>query len=265
MMNNRIKISEVKEIAKEQLLGNYKVAVLSFAIICIGAFSLMMLVSTSIFGVAIGSTGLPTMEIAGSNPTILYSIILYAAMAITEAIIATFAVGLKKINLKIARGERAEVKDITFAVKNHPDKVIIMFFIMFIIELVLGLGFSYAQTYLDVFELSEAIKTVISIATELITRLITFIILISFSQMYFVYLDNPQQSVKYFISESFRLMKGNKLRLLGFYFSMLGWWLLGILSLGVGFLWIIPYQNVALACFYRGIKGEIGSRFERTV
>jgi uncharacterized membrane protein len=33
--------------------------------------------------------------------------------------------------------------------------------------------------------------------------------------------------------------------------SFFGWSILAILSLGVGFLWLNPYQNAAHAAFYR--------------
>jgi uncharacterized membrane protein len=38
--------------------------------------------------------------------------------------------------------------------------------------------------------------------------------------------------------------------------SFIGWALLCILSLGIGFLWLIPYVNVSLAKFYQDIKGD---------
>jgi uncharacterized membrane protein len=38
--------------------------------------------------------------------------------------------------------------------------------------------------------------------------------------------------------------------------SFIGWALLCILTLGIGFLWLIPYINVSVAKFYQDIKGE---------
>lgn len=264
-MNKQIKISEVKDIAKEQLLGNYKVAVLSFAIICIGAFALMMVVSTSMIGFIPGAENMAMGNVSEVNPLSLYSIIIFLLMAICEALITVFSIGMKKINLDISRGEKADFKDLLYGVRNHPDKVIVMFFIVMFIELIITLGVEMARVYFVNISLPENVAEIIVLATGLVTRIITYLILISFSQMYYVYLDSPDKNIKFFIKESFRLMKGNRWKLICFYISMIGWWILGILSLGVGFLWIIPYQNVSLACFYRSIKGEINSRFERTV
>ena len=54
------------------------------------------------------------------------------------------------------------------------------------------------------------------------------------------------------------LMKGNKWRYFLLALSFLGWILLGILSLGIGFFWIIPYIETTTAAFYYDIKAQKG-------
>ena len=50
-------------------------------------------------------------------------------------------------------------------------------------------------------------------------------------------------------------MKGNR----GNYFllelSFIGWAILSVLTLGIGFLWLAPYMSVASVCFYDRIIG----------
>jgi uncharacterized membrane protein len=53
-------------------------------------------------------------------------------------------------------------------------------------------------------------------------------------------------------------MKGNKWRYFLLALSFLGWILLGILSLGIGFFWIIPYIETTTAAFYYDIKAQKG-------
>ena len=52
-------------------------------------------------------------------------------------------------------------------------------------------------------------------------------------------------------------MKGNRGRLLYIAFSFIGMALLGLLSFGIGFLWIYPYISQTIAVFYRNIIGEV--------
>lgn len=49
-------------------------------------------------------------------------------------------------------------------------------------------------------------------------------------------------------------MKGRKLRYFLLQLSFIGWWLLGILTLGLGFLWIIPYMLQTNTQFYLNLK-----------
>jgi len=52
-------------------------------------------------------------------------------------------------------------------------------------------------------------------------------------------------------------MKGNKWRLFCLRLSFIGWDLLcALFTLGIGFLWLNPYKQVAEAAFYREICRE---------
>lgn len=74
----------------------------------------------------------------------------------------------------------------------------------------------------------------------------------------FVLVDNPELSCYEAIKRSQELMKGNKWRYFLLALSFLGWILLGILSLGIGFFWIIPYIETTTAAFYYDIKAQKG-------
>lgn len=70
--------------------------------------------------------------------------------------------------------------------------------------------------------------------------------------------DNPELSSKACVLKSEALMKGNR----GNYFllelSFIGWALLACLTLGVGYLWLMPYVQVAAICFYERVaKPEV--------
>ena len=59
------------------------------------------------------------------------------------------------------------------------------------------------------------------------------------------------------IDKSKAMMKGYKLKFFYLQLRFLGWALLCILTLGIGFLWLIPYAYVSMAHFYDDIKDNL--------
>ena len=58
------------------------------------------------------------------------------------------------------------------------------------------------------------------------------------------------------INASRRLMNGHKTDLFVLDLSFIGWGILGILTCGIGFLWITPYYRQTKANFYRKLAGN---------
>ena len=101
--------------------------------------------------------------------------------------------------------------------------------------------------------LSEILNVIPYVAGPL--TLITIILLLTYSMPYYFLLDNPSfDSIKCFRA-SRKMMKHNKFKLLRLYLSFILWFILGSLTLGLAYLWIIPYINVTVANFYDVLKG----------
>lgn len=83
----------------------------------------------------------------------------------------------------------------------------------------------------------------------------------AYSQAYLIYKDHTdgpnseQISALDCITESKLLMYGHKMRYFLLQLSFLGWILLGVLTLGIGFLWISPYMTATNAAFYNDLVG----------
>jgi len=75
-----------------------------------------------------------------------------------------------------------------------------------------------------------------------------------YAMTFYIINDNSNMKANEAIAESKRIMDGHKFRLFQLEFSLIGWALLSILTLGIGFMWFIPYRSVAVANFYQGIK-----------
>lgn len=58
------------------------------------------------------------------------------------------------------------------------------------------------------------------------------------------------------INASKELMKGHKMALFIFDLSFLGWNILAAITCGIGYLWVTPYYQTAKANFYRRIAGD---------
>lgn len=72
----------------------------------------------------------------------------------------------------------------------------------------------------------------------------------AYSQTYFILKDNPEISPNEAIHKSRQLMNGHKYSYFLLLLSFLGWFILGILTLFILFIWIIPYYYASLAAFY---------------
>ena len=68
--------------------------------------------------------------------------------------------------------------------------------------------------------------------------------------------ENPDMGVMEAIGRSKELMMGNKWRLFCLQLSFIGWNLLCVLTLGIGYLWLAPYQNAAETAFYLEVTGR---------
>lgn len=78
-----------------------------------------------------------------------------------------------------------------------------------------------------------------------------------YSQVFYIIAEDDDISALQAMKKSARIMKGNKFKYIMLNLSFIGWGILGLITLGVGFLWIIPYYNITLANFYRDVSKDI--------
>lgn len=72
----------------------------------------------------------------------------------------------------------------------------------------------------------------------------------------FILVDYPELSPNQAINLSIKMMKGHKFDLFWLQLSFIGWGLLGILTLGIGYFWLVPYMYTSIAAFYQDVKTE---------
>jgi len=76
---------------------------------------------------------------------------------------------------------------------------------------------------------------------------------LSYSLTFYLLADNKSMSAKEAMTKSVELMDGNKLQLFYLGLRFFGLSILCILTLGIGFLWLVPYMNICMATFYEHV------------
>lgn len=78
---------------------------------------------------------------------------------------------------------------------------------------------------------------------------------ISYSQAFFIIADEPETSPMEAIRKSKEMMHGHKLQFFTLCLRFIGWAIICVLTLGIGFLWLAPYITVSFAEFYDEVRG----------
>ena len=83
---------------------------------------------------------------------------------------------------------------------------------------------------------------------------LVFSIVLMYSMVGYIVVDNPQLGAIETMRRSRQIMDGNKWRLFVLALSFIGWIILGIFTLGIGYLWLIPYMTTTEAAFYCDVR-----------
>ena len=79
----------------------------------------------------------------------------------------------------------------------------------------------------------------------------------SYAMTYFIINDHPEYSLNQAITESRRMMDGHKMEYFILCLSFIGWFILSCITLGIGFLWLIPYFYTTSATFTKRLQKNI--------
>ena len=159
----------------------------------------------------------------GNNPSTQISA---STSLITSIITAFFVLGYNSFFLKLARNKDVEVNELW----SKTGQFIRAFVATFLISLAIGVGI-----------------------VLLIVPAIIFALM--FSMTMFIMVDDENISAIDAMKKSAEMMKGHKGDLFGLILSFIGWMLLGLLTFGILYLWLMPYMNTAMCNFYDSIKG----------
>ena len=233
MMNN----AKIKEKAKKSLKKNSKPLVLATLII----------VSLSLVCSFIGSV----------TNTVWLSFVLGL---IVDALLM---LGFIKMSSKAARNKKVKLEQLfsnTDLFFKYLGIYIILFVIIVILFLLAAIAFkSLAVVITYQAEINYGLSVLLiafGLLLEVLIILVSLYLLMSFSQVLFIINDEPKLPIGKTLSKSFDMMEDYVIDYFLLILSFIGWFILGMFTLGILYLWIIPYVTVSCAIFYDKIKKE---------
>lgn len=87
----------------------------------------------------------------------------------------------------------------------------------------------------------------------------------SYSLSMYIQAENPGKPALECIAESKAIMEGHKAELFMLCLSFLGWILLGVITFGIAYIYVLPFYSATIANFYENVKpktaGNAGPEF----
>ena len=154
------------------------------------------------------------------------TLIPFAGQVIGFLIAGPLAVGGAFFALNIVREQAAKTDDLFFGFNNNLGNSILAYLLVFVFVFI---GF-------------------------ILLIIPGIIVALALSQTWFILAENPSMDSYEAIIKSKNMMKGYKWQYFKIGLRLFGLGLLCLLTLGIGFLWLLPYQYVVYAKFYEQLK-----------
>lgn len=179
---------------------------------------------------------------------LLNTILYWASFILISVVSYLILAGAMRIYLCLCRQRPCFLKDLLFAFSNRPEQVAVYAVLQFVLQ---NIAFNLNLQLISRLWNADSFDSIGLYAFICpLVSLLLLIIHLGLSMVLFIYCDAPYKNAGQLIKESWQIMRGNKLRLFGLRLSFLGILILGILSFGIGFLFIRPYIYVAEGLFY---------------
>lgn len=233
--------AQIKDRARGNLLGNYTTP-MAASVIVILLSTFLKAPFSQMLNSAVESQLFYKMPV-GIAGSIIVSIVCYV-----------LSVGVDKIHLNLARKSRHQLSDMIYPFKHYPDKYLLFSLVIIGISLacelpgligyILNIGILSSDSSINISGM------LISTLILVIGVVIAVILLLGLRMTSYLLLDHPEWKLGHAMKISRTYMDGNKRRLFLLYLSFIGWYILGVLSCFIAFLWIMPYTRQSSALFY---------------
>ena len=177
------------------------------------------------------------------------------------------AYGLIISFMKLKRGEEVKCYDFfTLGFSNFARswklagnmllKLLLPILLYVLAMFVLGFAISFSATTVILADVSAAAVfiSIVGIILAIAAFVYLFISTLSYTLTYMIAYDNEEMEAKDVVEESKKLMTGNRANYVLLQLSFIGWAILTVFTLYIGVLWLVPYMQVAMICFYEALK-----------
>ena len=238
--------ADLKNTAKEKLSGKY-----GNAIVIVILYFLIQLLGLQIITFPVAIVSAVSSVLSGSDTL---GIGYYIIISVLETIFSIFAnmmnTGLALFFLNMACNRTAVVSDLIYGYRYLFKKSLAISAILVVIRTIIMLPYDICY-FIYAFSPSASAKwAYYMVITMLAGSIVSIIVSLFFSQVYYLLLDFPKSSVKQLFAASVRIMKGRKLKYLYLDFSFLPLEALSILTFGISSLWVSPYRMQTMALFF---------------
>lgn len=181
--------------------------------------------------------------------------IYYAASFVISLVGVILSIGRIYIALCMARGKKYSFQDMFYGFRNHPDKYILAALLLIVVCLIPAIPLILAMI-VQIIVGANIGTLLLVIAASLLMLAGEFVVAMQYALVFYLFIDFPQMKVLEAFRMSKEKMEGNKGRLFYIGLSFIGWSMLGLLSFGIGMLWIGSYMMQTQICFYLDVMGE---------
>ncbi|MCD7736202.1 MAG: DUF975 family protein [Lachnospiraceae bacterium] len=195
-----------------------------------------------------------SMMAAPSGNGILSALIYLGFSLLVNIIYYILLAGLYRIYLDICENRAFRWTDLFSMFTEHPEPVAIYSVLQFIVTYVfMQVGLWWLDVMIEWLFYGQSGFPLLATVTVLLAAVLFVCLEISFSMTLFVHADDPYLSFKEMMQQSWSLMDGMRLSYLFMQLSFIGMYLLGILSFGIGFLFVEPYVYTTKGYFFKKI------------
>ena len=230
---NRYKSSaELKAIAKEHMFNKYGTAI--GALVIVSMITMFVSFFSTIF--------IDTKTVTGIILNLLISFVI-------SVLTGLFTSGQRYFYLKISCGRPVTISDVFYGFKLFPNKAVLIQLYLSIFIYVSMLPMTL-MSYMVARNPKNSLYMLFYSLAMIFYGVVTVILSLVYSQAFFLLHDFPNYSAKELLAMSRQLMKGSKGRLFYLNVSFFPLLLLGLLSCGVAYLWLVPYMNATASEFF---------------
>ena len=229
--------AELKELSKSQLKGHWKIPVLTMLAYCLVTIIISTIQEHTYSGIGV-----------------------FLCFIILLGFDVWAFVGFPNLYLSfVEKDGDATYKDLLVSkgvLLKSLGYIVLMLVIGVIIGIIVGLATVSSMTYV-LFSNGHfgAVSWSLIIITIIIAVGLT-IFSLAIAMTGYIIVDKQNVGVFEAIGLSMKMMKGYKWELFVIYLSFIGWGILSILTLGIGYLWLAPYMTLTVTNFYKQLDNN---------